>query len=102
MSLLLARTGSDLHLRRGTPQRRPGTVHFPAPLAAFLLLSMFLTGCPQQKIARVEVPSENILRANEVSQEGDVAFARRDYYAALIKFLEASRLNPNSYAILNK
>jgi len=62
---------------------------------------MFLTGCPE-KVVRVQVPAENILRATEVSQEGDLAFARRDYYAALIKFLEASRLNPNSHAISNK
>jgi len=102
MFLLLARTGSDLHGRRGTPHRRPGIAHIPVPLAVSLLVATFLSGCAQQKIARVEVPSENILRANEVSREGDLAFARRDYYAALIKFLEASRLNPNSYAILNK
>lgn len=29
-------------------------------------------------------------------------FARKDYYAALIKYLEASRLNPNSEFIYNK
>ena len=66
-----------------------------------LLFSTCLTGCPQ-KVVRVEVPAENILRAIEVSQEGDISFARKDYYAALIKFLDASRLNPNSHAIMNK
>ncbi len=102
MSFFLARTGSGLRGRRGSPQRRPGTVLIHALLTASLPFSVFLAGCAQQKIVRVEVPAENILRANEVSQEGDIAFARRDYYAALIKFLDASRLNPNSYAILNK
>jgi tetratricopeptide (TPR) repeat protein len=102
MSFFLARMGSNLRGRRGSPQRRPGTVLIHALLTASLPFPVFLTGCAQQKIVRVEVPAENILRANEVSQEGDLAFARRDYYAALIKFLEASRLNPNSYAILNK
>ena len=102
MCFFLARTGSDLRGRRGIPQRRPGTGNIPAPLVVPLLFSIFLTGCPQQRVVRVEVPAENILRANGVSQEGDLAFARRDYYAALIKFLEASRLNPNSHAILNK
>ncbi len=42
------------------------------------------------------------MRANVAAGEGDIAFARRDYYAALIKFLEASRLNPNSEYIFNK
>ncbi len=102
MSFLLARTGSDLHGCRGTPNRRPGAAHLPVLPAVILLLSVFLTGCPQEVVVHVEVPTENVLRANEASQEGDLAFARRDYYAALIKYLEASRLNPNSYAILNK
>ncbi len=42
------------------------------------------------------------MRANELAREADLAFARRDYYAALIKYLEASRLNPNSQYIYNK
>lgn len=102
MLLLLARTGSGLHSCRGIPHHRPGTTRFRLLLAASLLLSLLPAGCLQPKVVLVEVPAEDILRANEVSQEGDLAFARRDYYAALIKFLEASRLNPNSYAIMNK
>lgn len=42
------------------------------------------------------------MRANELAREADLAFARRDYYAALIKYLEASRLNPNSQYVYNK
>jgi len=42
------------------------------------------------------------LRANEATQTADAAFARKDFYAALIKYLEASRLNPNSEYIQNK
>jgi tetratricopeptide (TPR) repeat protein len=34
--------------------------------------------------------------------EGDVAFARKEYYPALIKYLEAGKYNPNSEHILNK
>jgi tetratricopeptide (TPR) repeat protein len=101
MFLFLARTGSDLHGRRGNSRRNPGNARAFILLSGFLLCFTCLTGCPQ-KVVRVEVPAENILRANEVSQEGDISFARKDYYAALIKFLEASRLNPNSHAIMNK
>ncbi len=101
MFSFLARTGSDLDCRRGTHRCPSGTTRIPALLAISLVLSACLTGCPE-KVVRVDVPTENVLRANEVCQEGDLAFARKDYYAALIKFLEASRLNPNSYAVANK
>ena len=71
--------------------------------AGFLVLStaVFLTGCPL-RIARVPVKAESIIRANEAVREGDLAFARREFYPALIKYLEASRLNPNSEYIFNK
>jgi tetratricopeptide (TPR) repeat protein len=100
MSLLLERTGSGL--RRREPWRlRPGAPPIPALLAACFFFATWITGCAE-KVVFVKVPAEDLLRANELGKEGDVAFARRDYYAALIKFLEASRLNPNSYALLNK
>jgi tetratricopeptide (TPR) repeat protein len=53
-------------------------------------------------VARVPVSPENIKRANETAKEGDLSFARGNYYAALIKYLEAGRLNPNSEFISNK
>ncbi len=43
-----------------------------------------------------------MLRSNEATQVADTAFARKDFYSALIKYLEASRLNPNSEYIQNK
>jgi tetratricopeptide (TPR) repeat protein len=42
------------------------------------------------------------MRANQSAHEGDLAFSRKDHYAALIKYLEASRLNPNSEYISNR
>ncbi len=66
-----------------------------------VLLALFLTGCPE-KIVRIPVTPEGIIRANEAARDGDLAFARKDYYAALIKYLEASRNNPNSEYICNK
>jgi tetratricopeptide (TPR) repeat protein len=72
-------------------------------LLLFLPLAMQLvSGCSVPSIVRVPVPSEDIIRANEAAREADLAFARKDYYAALIKYLEAARLNPNSEFICNK
>jgi tetratricopeptide (TPR) repeat protein len=58
-------------------------------------------GC-RPAVVRVPVSIEDISRSNSVALEGDVAFARRDYYAGLIKYLEAGRLNPNNHIIYNK
>ncbi len=66
-----------------------------------LLLFGFILGC-RPAVVRVQVSNEDLMRANIVAGEGDVSFARKDYYAALIKYLEAGRLNPNSEYIFNK
>lgn len=70
-------------------------------LAVILLASACGGRIP--RIARIPgVSPEDIMRANEAAKEADLYFARRDFYAALIKYLEASRLNPNSEFIYNK
>lgn len=67
----------------------------------FTLIAVFpATSSP--KAARITVSQEDVLRANRVSQEGDVAFGRKDFYTALIKYLEAVRLNPNSENMFNR
>jgi tetratricopeptide (TPR) repeat protein len=73
------------------------------PLSQLLIALIFLSlaGCAP-KIVRVPVPPEDVLRASQIANEGDIAFARKDYYAALIKYLEASRLNPYDELILNR
>jgi tetratricopeptide (TPR) repeat protein len=58
-------------------------------------------GC-RPAVVRVPVSPENARRAILVAGEGDVAIARKDYYAALIKYLEAARLDPNSEMTYNK
>lgn len=65
------------------------------------LAGLLLTGCPP-RVVRIPLPSEAIIRGNEFAREADMAFARKDFYAALIKYLEASRHNPNSEYIYNK
>lgn len=66
-----------------------------------ILSLLFLTGCPPP-VVKVPVSQESIIHANEAARDGDIAVARKDYYAALIKYLEASRNNPNSEYIFNK
>jgi tetratricopeptide (TPR) repeat protein len=67
----------------------------------FFTVGLVCAGCPP-KIVRVPVSSEDLIKSNEVSAEGDVAFNRKDYYPALIKYLEASRLNPNNEYLFNR
>jgi len=73
------------------------------------LLLLALTAAPLGTVAgcrpaviRVPVTPEDIARSNAIALEGDVAFARRDFYASLIKYLEAGRLNPNNHVVYNK
>jgi tetratricopeptide (TPR) repeat protein len=66
-----------------------------------LLLLAITTSCRPAAV-RVKVSEDDLMRANVVAGEADVLFARKDYYAALIKYLEASRLNPNSEYVFNK
>jgi tetratricopeptide (TPR) repeat protein len=70
--------------------------------AAFLVLLLSLSAGCGPAVVRVKVPSEDLIRANALAGEGDILFARKDYYAALIKYLESSKLNPNSEYICNK
>lgn len=67
----------------------------------FVLVLLFTTDCFEKEI-RVVVTPENALKAAELAKEGDAAFARKDYYASLIKYLEAYRLNPNSEYMCNR
>jgi tetratricopeptide (TPR) repeat protein len=79
---------------------RPQYRTFSAVLV-FILACALSSACIQ-KVVRVPVTPEDILRANEAAQEGDIAFSRKDYYAALIKYLEAVRLNPNNDNMFNR
>jgi tetratricopeptide (TPR) repeat protein len=73
------------------------------PLVAFLLLTacIMIAGCGP-RIARIEVSDEDLIQANRLAQEGSNAYGNKDYYAALVKYLMASQLNPNSEHISNR
>lgn len=72
-------------------------------MAALAMVCLLAVGCPQRvKVERVEVSEADLRLAAEKQREGDILFARREYYPALMRYLEAGRLNPNSEIIFNK
>jgi tetratricopeptide (TPR) repeat protein len=76
------------------------------PRILLLGLFYFLVRIPEigstPKKAQVNISKEDVARANEALTSGDIAFSRKDYYAALIKYLEAVRLNPQSDYLYNR
>ena len=73
-----------------------------AVLSALFLVPVWMLAACAPKIIRVPVTQEDLARAEEALKQGDIAFARKDFYAALIKYLEAGRLNPNSEHLFNR
>jgi tetratricopeptide (TPR) repeat protein len=73
-------------------------------LARGLLFLVFILSCINctPRFVRVPVSQEDIVRANRAANEGDLAYDRKEVYAALIKYLEAVRLNPNSDYLFNR
>ena len=62
---------------------------------------IFWTNCALRAV-RIPISPEDIVRANEAASEADRAFDRKEPYTALIKYLEAARLNPNSEYLFNR
>jgi tetratricopeptide (TPR) repeat protein len=67
----------------------------------FIVFGISCIGCTPRAV-RVPVSPDDIIRANKASIEGDLAYDRKEVYAALIKYLEAVRLNPNSEYLFNR
>jgi len=70
--------------------------------ALTLFLLSVSAGCWQASVRVPTVSPEDVKKSIETANEGDVAFAHKDFYASLIKYLEACRLNPNSEYLYNK
>ncbi len=91
------------HTRREVASRKRGS---PARRIIISTLTLILlsvaAGCWQAAVRIPAVSPEDVKRSTETANEGDISFARKDYYAALIKYLEACRLNPNSEYLFNK
>lgn len=84
-------------------RRRNGTAIIGILLLALAAAALMLAGaCGGPRVRRVQVPLADVQKANELVRDGDISFARRDYYPALIKYTEAAKLNPNSEVIANK
>ncbi|MBN2244163.1 MAG: tetratricopeptide repeat protein [Acidobacteria bacterium] len=79
--------------------RRRATVA-PAWIMA-LIACMAAAGC-SPRIVRVPVSGEDMVRANHLVREGNGAYSDGDYYYALIRYLKAAELNPNSDYISNR
>jgi tetratricopeptide (TPR) repeat protein len=72
------------------------------PLGALLFLISLSSACLHAKAARINVSEPDIKRANEALIAGDLASNRKDHYAALVKYLEAARYNPNNENLHNR
>ena len=83
------------------PLRLQSRQIIPWGLLCLVLAGVFVAGC-RTRYVRQPVPQEDILQAGRIAKEGDIAFARKDHYAALIKYLEAMRLNPYDGLLLNR
>lgn len=75
----------------------------PAFSAVFLTLCLVSApACGPARIVRVPVAPEDIRQSNHLTRQGDELLVRREFYPALLKYLDAIRLNPNNEVILNK
>ncbi|HEY2931987.1 MAG TPA: tetratricopeptide repeat protein [Acidobacteriota bacterium] len=70
--------------------------------AAFFLLANAGCGNRISKVTRVTVAPDQLTRASAIIREADGLMARGETYAALIKYLDAAKLNPNSEIVFNK
>jgi tetratricopeptide (TPR) repeat protein len=66
-----------------------------------IVAGICFAGC-SPKVVRVPVSPEDVVSANRAANEGDLAYDRKEIYAALIKYLESMRLNPNSEYLFNR
>lgn len=87
------------------PVARASKLYLHRKTLASGLFLLFILGfsidCFQKEV-RVAVTPESALKASEAATAGDAIFERKEFYAALIKYLEAYRLNPNSEYLCNR
>ncbi|MBI4481942.1 MAG: tetratricopeptide repeat protein [Acidobacteria bacterium] len=70
---------------------------------SWLLAVLLLIGCESlPKVVRLPVAQADRERAFQLVREGDLLAAKKDFYAALIKYLDAGKLDPSNEVILNK
>lgn len=74
----------------------------PCRLLQLLVISACLLFAGCHKTVLVTVTEADAIAANKAAQFGDEAFDRKDYYAALIKYLESVQFNPNNVYVNNR
>lgn len=68
-----------------------------------LVMAVCLSGCGGiARIPKSHVPAEDVIRSYRLTAEGDKLLEEGKDYPALLKYLEASRLNPYHEVIFNK
>ncbi|MBI2821195.1 MAG: tetratricopeptide repeat protein [Acidobacteria bacterium] len=69
-----------------------------------ILACTLAAGCGMRlpRIQRMPVPPADVARANALAREGDLLIARGQSYAALLKYLDAAKLNPYNEVVHNK
>jgi len=100
--MLLSGKGGRMDLRgRCRAGIAGGPVRFLKARSGCLILFLLFAGCAPKAVF-VKVSEADVIQANDAAREADVAFMRKDYYAALIKYLQSTRLNPNNDYVMNK
>lgn len=70
---------------------------------AVLLIILVFAGCGgPERIVKLPVPREDVLQAYRLMAEGDEMVMAGQFHFALLKYLEASRLNPYYEVLFNK
>lgn len=69
---------------------------------ALPMVAVWFAACGATHIAKVDVPTENVIRSYQLTAAGDKLLEEGKDYPALLKYLEASNLNPYHEVIFNK
>ena len=73
-----------------------------ASRTAIVLLTGFLLGCGPSRITKLPVPRESVLVSYRLMGEADQMLEEGKDHLAILKYLEATNLNPYHEAIFNK
>jgi tetratricopeptide (TPR) repeat protein len=68
----------------------------------FLVSAILLLACGPKSISKKPVPRENEIRAIRLMAEGDELLSEEKYHLAMLKYMEASDLNPYHEVVFNK
>ena len=70
--------------------------------ALIVVTALILISCGPKSIAKKPVPREREIRAIRLMAEGDALLKEEKYHLAMLKYMEASEMNPYHEVIFNK